>query len=167
MTERKDARRRLAAVLEDELSDRWTVLHHDQKPVEGGYYVQIHTGAATIEQRSQQLFYSQVTFDIDVVTVPTTSGQPGEVADVMDDAIDEVEQALIRSFCSDKGNGEFLYVPGHATYDEPPDWLGEEAATLLSNQGDSVKEDGGGVMRAASRFQIRVPILREVEHYGS
>lgn len=162
--ERKDIRRRVAAMLRDELTtDRWEVFHYGDVISEGQQYITVRTGSTSYEFLSANLTVESLRVIIAAVTAYRTEGVDSEIEDTHDDMIDAVRVVLLSAF---GGNGDDAGQALVSTeYTEPPAYIDHRlGATLLSDEGAVMRQDSGtGQLSLVTQFVLEVPILTEVE----
>lgn len=168
MSWRKNLRRRVAAVLRDQLPEWETLLDFDSIS-EGGKYFVVRTGSSTYDFNSmwgqtEQYAHINATVDIDVVVGHVTEGFDEEIEDRYDDALDEMEIALYRAFCVDGGTEKSGHELISTDYPTRPDFLAPIGMTLERNSGVGTRLITGIAQKqAGTLFTLNVPVLQDIE----
>jgi hypothetical protein len=162
--ERKDIRRRIAAVLRDELSDDgWEIFHYCLVIGEGQKYITIQTGATRYEFLDANFTAEILQVRVLAVTAYRTEGIESEIEDMHDDMIDEVRVALLSDLGNGDDSGQLLVSTDYPT---PPSYLDYRigGVTLVSDEGAVTRQESGtNQVSLVTEFVLEVPILTEVE----
>ena len=159
--ELKDIRRRVAAVIREQLTaDGWEVFHYHNVIGEGGKYIKVRTGPTTYDYDSEMFEIDNRTVIITAVVGSTTEGYDEEIEDILDDMIDELRVALYRTFC-DGGDGQFLRS---VVYPIAPTYLDIVGCSLASDTGAVVSGESGIANKPlVVQFTLNTPIRADIE----